>query len=175
MNIYRATGSMRIASVSKRLVSGTLVPLNVDTRIDDELVERFERSAFAHQYRAANRVWLRVGHSNRDHSRVIGAGRTLKDTDDGLVGEFRVVESDRGDEWLAMASDDQFDLQWSIGFTPLRYREEGPTTVYTRVDLFELAFVPQGAYGSAAKVAAVREGPRPRLIDSLPPLPRLRV
>jgi hypothetical protein len=99
---------------------------------------------------------------------------SLKDTDDGLWGEFRVVASERGDEWLALAVDDQIDLQWSIGFTPVRYHQDGGVTVYTRADVFELAFVPQGAYGPAARLTAVREGKPARLLDSLPPLPRLR-
>ena len=175
MNVYRTGGMMR-AEVSKRLVSGTMVPLDVDTPIGDGVVdlERFERPAFAHQYRAPNRVWLRVGHSNVPHSYVLGAGRVLTDTDDGLWGEFKVVESDRGDEWLAMAGDPEFDLQWSLGFTPLRYRQDGRVTVYQRVQAFEMAFVPQGAYGPAAMVSAVRDGTPVRLLDSLPPLPRLR-
>lgn len=171
---YRTTASFRVASVSKRLVSGVMVPLGVDTRVEPDLVERFERPAFAHQYRAANRVWLRTAHRIAPDTHVIGAGVALRDMDDGLWGEFRVVASERGDEWLALAADDQIDLQWSIGFTPVRYHRDGPVTVYSRADVFELAFVPSGAYGQTAKVAAVREGKPGRLIDSLPPLPRLQ-
>lgn len=171
--MYRQTASFRVESVTKRLVSGVMVPFGVDTRIDAELVERFERPAFAHQYRAANRVQLREGHSNKPTSHMLGQGRAMVDTDDGLWGEFRVAATDRGDEWLALAADPEFEVQWSIGFTPLRYRMDGPVTVYTRADVFELAFVPSGAYGSAAQVAAVREGTPPRLIDTLPPLPKL--
>lgn len=173
--IFRTTASFRVESVSRRLVSGVMVPLDIDTVIDRDLTERFERRAFAHQYRAANRVWLRTAHRIAPDTHVIGAGVAMRDTDDGLWGEFKVVATATGDEYLALASDPDIDVQWSIGFTPLRSRMDGAVTVYSRADVFELAFVPSGAYGPAAKVGAVREGRPPRLIDTLPPLPRLRV
>lgn len=173
MNEMFRTSQFRVTSIQKRIVEGPMVPFDVDTVIDSGLTERFTRSAFAHQYRAANRIWLRTAHRVEPHSHVIGAGIRLRDTDDGLYGEFRVVASERGDEWLAMASDETFSLEWSVGFTPLRWRVEDGVTVYTRAEAFEQAFVTAGAYGQAAKVAAVRAGTPKRLVDTLPPLPKL--
>ena len=175
--LYRGTAHMRVESVVRRLVTGPLVPLGVDTRVEPDLVERFERRAFAHLYRAPNRVYLRTEHRIHPDTHIIGAGVKLADTDeDGPVlwGEFKVVRTPLGDEWLAMAADEDIETQWSIGFNENRSHWEGRTLVHTRADLFELAFVPQGAYGPAARVAAVRSGNPPRLIDTLPPLPRLR-
>lgn len=173
-DLYRNTAHVRVESVAKRLVSGPLVPLNVDTVIDRDLTERFERRAFAHQYRAPNRVYLRTEHRIHPDTHVIGAGVRLADVEAGhLWGEFKVVRSALGDEWLAMAADEDIETQWSVGFNEVRSHWEGRTLVHTRSDLFELAFVPQGAYGPAARVAAVRAGTPPRLVDTLPPLPRL--
>lgn len=174
MDQHRSTAHVRVESVVRRLVSGPLVPLGVDTVVDKDLTERFERRAFAHLYRAPNRVYLRTEHRIHPDTHVIGAGVKLADTDEGLWGEFKVVRTAMGDEWLAMAADEDIETQWSIGFTENRNHWEGRTLVHTRADLFELAFVPQGAYGPAAKVMAVRDGDPPRLIDTLPPLPRLR-
>lgn len=171
---YRATARMRVESVVRRLVSGPLVPLEVDTVIDAGTSERFERRAFAHLYRAPNRVQLRAEHRNHPESHIIGGGVKLGDAEDSLWGEFKVVRSPLGDEWLALASDEDIETQWSVGFLENRSRWEGRTLVHSRADLFELAFVQQGAYGSAARVTAVREGTPPRLIDTLPPLPKLR-
>jgi uncharacterized protein len=141
-------------SLSQRLICGRVVPFGVDTQISNDLIERFERGAFNHQLRAPNRVGFYHLHSNA-HGEHIGHGVLLRDDQEGLWGEFKVADSTIGNHYLQMAREGML-RQWSIGFVPDKTRQDGDTVVYTRANLFELALVPEGAYGELASVAAVR-------------------
>lgn len=162
---------LELRSATQRLVCGRLVPFGHDQRINDSLIERFERGAFNHQLRSPNRVGFHHLHSNNPGATPIGHGVLLRDEAEGLYGEFKVAASTIGDHFLAMAREGMLS-QWSIGFVPDRERRDGATTVYTRANLFELALVPEGAYGELAAVAAVRAVPplsRDILLAKLPP------
>jgi uncharacterized protein len=162
---------LEVRNLSQRLVCGRVVPYGHDQWIHDRLTERFERGAFNHQLRAANRVRFYNGHSinNGQH---IGAGVLLRDEDEGLWGEFRIADSTLGNHYLQMCREGML-TQWSMGFVPDKERRDGATTVYTRATLFEMALVEQGAYGELASVAAVRavvpQMSRDVLLAKLPP------
>ncbi len=169
---YRVhTEPLELRSASQRLVCGRVVPFGRDHRIHDQLTERFERGAFNHQLRSANRVCFYYLHSNDPSHTPIGQGVLLRDEAEGLYGEFKVAASPLGDHYLQMAREGML-REWSIGFTPEKERRDGDTVVYTRANLFELALVPAGAYGELASVAAVRAVPplnRDVLLAKLPP------
>jgi HK97 family phage prohead protease len=140
-----------------RTVFGRAVPYGVPQFIHDGLTEEFVRGAFDHQLRAANRI-----RAAREHVQLggtlIGAARSLDDRTDGLWFEARVSKTVVGDETLELINDGAL-RQVSIGF---RERPHGnrrtPNNVIQRTaaDLFEIAFVMEGAYGEEAELAGVR-------------------
>lgn len=138
-----------------RTIEGIVVPYNKPTRINDELVEQFNPGAFGHQMRAANRVKL-----GREHimlgGALIGAGRSMEDRDEGLWMQLRVANTPVGDETLALVNDGALD-ELSIMFRERQNRRLGGGVVArVKADLIEVAIVLEGAYGRAAKIAAVR-------------------
>jgi uncharacterized protein len=155
MEIRPVTSELEVRSPSERLLCGIVVPFGVDQRIDESLVERFERGAFTRQLRAKHRVLLRDRHSTEPASMPLGHAKVLREDPAGLYGEFRVAEGNMGDHYLSLAREGSLH-QWSIGFNPEASRMDGRTTVRTRVTILETALVPEGAYGELAAVGAVR-------------------
>ncbi len=140
-----------------RTVSGIAVPYGAPQYIYDGLVEEFDRGAFDHQLKAANRV-----RAAREHVQLggalIGAARKLEDRAEGLYFEVRVSRTLLGDETLELINDKAL-REVSIGF---RERAHGNVRTAdgvlhrTAADLFEIAFVMEGAYGELAEVGGVR-------------------
>lgn len=138
-----------------RTIEGIVVPFAKPTRINDELVEQFDKGVFDHQLRAANRVKL-----GREHimlgGALIGAGRAMENRDAGLWMSLRVANTPIGDETLALVNDGALD-ELSIMFRERQNRRLGGGVVArVKADLIEVAVVLEGAYGRAAKIAAVR-------------------
>lgn len=149
----RSTG----AGSDGRTVFGRAVPYNTPQFIYDGLTEEFVSGAFDHQLRAANRV-----RAAREHVQLggvlIGAARSLRDEPDGLYFEARVSKTVAGDETLELIHDKAL-RQVSIGFRerPHGNRRTSSNVIQrTAADLFEIAFVMDGAYGEDAEVAGVR-------------------
>lgn len=138
-----------------RLLCGIVIPYGINKRIDESLTERFERGAFNHQLRAAHRIPLMHLHRNSPGSLQLGKVSELRDDAAGLYGELKVVESRDGDHYLALVREDAL-REWSIGFYPDASRFDGRITVRTKATLFEVALVPEGAYGELATVGEVR-------------------
>lgn len=144
-----------------RTVYGRAVPYNAPQFIYDGLTEEFVSGAFDHQLRAAHRVRVAREHVGLGGA-LIGALRSLSDKSDGLWFEGRVSKTVAGDETLELINDGAL-RQISIGF---RERPHGsrrtPQNVIQRTaaDLFEVAFVMEGAYGELAEVAGVRSRQR---------------
>jgi HK97 family phage prohead protease len=144
-----------------RTVYGRAVPYNAPQFIYDGLTEEFVSGAFDHQLRAAHRVRVAREHVGLGGA-LIGALRSLDDRADGLWFEGRVSKTVAGDETLELINDRAL-RQISIGF---RERPHGnrrtPQNVIQRTaaDLFEVAFVMEGAYGELAEVAGVRSRQR---------------
>lgn len=166
MDCYRSFATdMEVRSMRERVVGGIVVPFGVDQRIDDYLTERFTPVTFRHQYKAANRVRLFNGHSN-NHGDWLGRGTMLRDDPRGLYGEFKVIDSQLGSHYLQAAYEGML-RQWSIGFRPEKQVMDGRVTVHTRAELFECAFVEDGAYGEQAQLETVREAVPTLLRDQL--------
>jgi uncharacterized protein len=140
-----------------RTVFGRAVPYGVPQFIYDGLTEEFISGCFDHQLRAANRVRIA-----REHVALggilIGAARSLDDRDDGLHFAARVSKTPTGDETLELIHDKAL-RQVSIGFRerPHGNRRTANNVIQrTAADLFEIAFVLEGAYGEEAELAGVR-------------------
>lgn len=140
-----------------RTVFGRAVPYNEPQFIYDGLTEEFVRGAFDHQLKAAHRVRVAREHVGLGGS-LIGALRALDDRTDGLWFEGRVSKTPTGDETLELINDGAL-RQVSIGFRerPHGNRRTAQNVIQrTAADLFEVAFVMEGAYGELAEVAGVR-------------------
>lgn len=166
-----------------RTLVGIAVPWNRPTRINEQLTEEFLQGAFDRQLKAPDRIPLAREHLPHG-GKLIGRVLALRNDSKGLYVEARVSPTVIGDETLALLADGALD-HWSIGFRDTK-NNRTPQGVMQRVkaQLTELAIVMEGAYGSHAKVASVREADaRPHLEEAravlarvpiLPPLPRAR-
>lgn len=138
-----------------RTIVGIAVPYGRPQYISRGLTEQFRRGAFGHQLRAAHRVPLYRDHRPAGGS-LIGRATLLRDDAAGLYGEWRVSKTVAGDETLELVRDGALS-QLSIGF---RERQNAPlpggVTERVSADLREVAIVPEGAYGDAALIQAVR-------------------
>lgn len=140
-----------------RTIRGIAVPYGQVQRIDAHLTEEFVRGAFNHQLNALNRIGFYRGHSNRGGS-LLGPMRAGKDDAAGLYGEWRVSKTLAGDEALELIKDEALS-QLSIGFRATQggSRTTGNGVVQrTKAHLFEVAIVPEGAYGDGAVITGVR-------------------
>jgi HK97 family phage prohead protease len=140
-----------------RTVFGRAVPYGAPQYIYDGLTEEFVRGAFDHQLKAANRVRIAREHVALGGA-LIGAARSLDDRSDGLWFEGRVSKTPAGDETLELINDKAL-RQVSVGFRerPHGNRRTAANVIQrTAADLFEIAFVMEGAYGDLAEVAGVR-------------------
>ncbi|MFI5561511.1 HK97 family phage prohead protease [Amycolatopsis japonica] len=138
-----------------RTVAGIVVPYGYAQRIDAELIEQFASGAFDHQFNAAHRIKL-----TRDHQihggQIIGNARVMRNDAAGLYMEFRVSNTERGNETLELLRDGVLsDL--SIGFRAAQDRRLPNGVIErTKAHLFEVSVVPEGAYGEEAMVTGVR-------------------
>lgn len=140
-----------------RTVQGIAVPYEVEQRINAGLTEVFVRGAFNHQLRAAHRVPFTRNHLPHGGD-LIGRTTALRDDAAGLIGEWRVSKTPKGDETLELIKDGVLS-QLSIGFreTANGTRRRGNGTVeYTKTNLAEVAVVLEGAYGEGAVATGVR-------------------
>lgn len=185
-NLLEMGADMEIRSTdggAGRTLAGIAVPWGRATRIRQDLTEEFVSGAFDRQLKAPNRIKLYRNHSDHGGA-LIGRLVEMRNDAKGLYVEARVSPTMTGDETLALLADEVLD-QWSIGFREIENKRT-PQGVVQRVkaQLFELAIVPEGAYGPHAKVASMRSTDlRPNLdaaravlanVPILPPLPAYR-
>lgn len=124
-------------------------------------VETFVRGAFARAIseRGAERVKLLVQH---DHTSLpIGRATLLREDAAGLYGEFRVSETQLGDEVLALVRDGALDAL-SVGFRPVlagdRWNADRTRVERTEVKLPEVSVVPFPAYDGARIIGVRSDG-----------------
>lgn len=157
--VFDAELSLRRAGAGGdgRTVFGRAVPYGAPQYIYDGLTEEFDRGAFDHQLKAANRVRLAREHVQLGGT-LIGAARSLRDEPGGLMFEARVSKTVTGDETLELVHDGAL-RQVSIGFRERPHgnrRTDDGVLHRTAADLFEIALVMEGAYGEQAELAGVR-------------------
>ena len=90
-----------------------------------------------------------------DHKEPIGKVVRGTDTEDGYLIEARISETPRGNEVLTLLRDGVLN-RMSVGFKPIRDRQEDDTTVREEIELKEVSVVAFPAY-SDAQVLSVRE------------------
>jgi len=136
-------------------LDGIAVPYNVEQRIDRNLVESFAPGVVNHQMNAANRVFLMQNH--RAHGGVyIGKLRSMRDDAKGLRIDAKISKTSTGSDTRELMRDKVME-HLSVGFYPVQSsKSPNGTIVRTKVNLFEVAVVPRGAYGDNATVTAVR-------------------
>jgi HK97 family phage prohead protease len=149
----------RADSGDGRMVTMQAVPYGVTIDVPSEGIrERFARGAFAHQMGALHRVQGTYLHQSQG-GEVIGRLHTGEDLASGLRVAMRISHTSRGNDTLELVRDRAI-TQVSIGFRagrgPKWYRMVDGVTERTRADMFEVALVPQGAYGRNATVVGVR-------------------
>jgi len=166
----RAWGSqgLEIRSEEERVLSGTLVPYGTPTKIGG-YTEEFRAGAFAGTL--PELVPLLTGHAHA--SLPVGRTLTLTDEAHALTGEWRVAETQAGDEVMALARDG-VPLCLSIGFRPThdQWSRDRTHVVRAKATLDEVSVVGVGAY-SEAKVTSVRADEQ--VSNALDTSPRLHI
>lgn len=148
-----------------RTVCGICVPYGVVQRINANLSEVFIRGAFQNVVRASHRVKFLIGHDST--ALPIGRATLLREDENGLYGEFRISDTERGSEVLTLIRDGALS-ELSIGFSPLRDKRRPDGVVERQLaHLAEVSAVTFGAYGPAASVVGVRDQSRTPNLDAL--------
>jgi len=150
-----------------RTIIGLAVPFSTPTEIRDQLgtyQEQILRGAFKRTIaeRGPGRVKFLVSH---DHAALpIGRTVSLKEEPQGLVAEFRVAQTPRGDEALQLVKEGALD-GLSIGFRSVRdsWSSDGSQRTILEAALLEVSLVSIPAYSDAV-VTAVRAQTTPLLL-----------
>ncbi|TGB13295.1 HK97 family phage prohead protease [Streptomyces sp. MZ04] len=152
--LYRQT-SFR-ADGTGRTIYGVAMPYGQTVDIEEfgrSYKERFAPGAFARSIRErSDKIRLFVGHESR--KLPIGKATELREAADGLHAAFHVSATRDGDEALQLVRDGVVTA-FSVGFRPVRDRQESGVTVRTECALYEVSLVGIPAYEGAA-VAGVR-------------------
>lgn len=150
-----------------RTIVGVAVPFASPTEIHDAYgayMEVMVRGAFTRTIaeRGPERVKFLANHDAR--SFPIGKTISLKETAAGLIAEFRVAQTPRGDEALQLVREGALD-GLSIGFRPIRdkWSDDGTTRHILEAALHEISLVNAPAYRDAV-VTAVRAQTTPLLL-----------
>jgi HK97 family phage prohead protease len=145
------TQGLEIRSEEERILSGTLVPYGSPTKIG-HYTEEFRQGAFTGA--DPEQIPLLTGHAHA----ALPVGRTLSLTEEAhaLTGEWRVAETQAGDEVMALARDG-VPLSLSVGFRPVEdsWSPDRSRVTRVRAELGEVSVVGVGAYAEA-KVTSVR-------------------
>lgn len=155
---YRFAADLELrAGGDGRTIVGIAVPYNQIQRIDDHLIEAFDPHSLDHQIRAMHRVGYWNLHSVHGGSEV-GHIKYARNDASGLYTESFISPDDpNGDRTLDEIRSGKLPHQ-SVGFDVppggTQYRDG--VAYRTKVNLTELAAVPEGAYGAGAAVTGVR-------------------
>ena len=162
--MIRAFGPDLTIRSDGRTVAGIAVPFGVTARVRDgagpPYDEAFAAGSFARTIRErGDRVKFLVNHDAR--ALPIGRALLLREDAAGLYAEFRVSQTQAGDEALELLRDGTLD-GLSVGFRPISERIERGVTVRTEVRLDEVSACAFAAYDDA-RVLAVRSADLPHL------------
>lgn len=157
--ITRATPvDLEVRGTSGRTVCGICVPFDEPTEIRDyegTYSETIVRGAFARTIaERADKVKFLAHHDRL--AMPLGRAILLREDERGLYGEFKVSETQAGDEALALIKDGALDA-FSIGFRPIRETWNMTRTERTHyeVALHEVSAVNFPAY-AGAEILGVR-------------------
>ena len=149
-----------------RTIAGIAAPFDTPTNIVDfagQYIETIRRGAFARTIaeRGPTKVKLNVQHDVQ--SLPIGRATLLREDAQGLYAEFRVSQTDRGNEALTLVRDGTLD-GLSIGFRAIRsdWSADHASRTLLEVALDEVSVVTHAAYEDA-RILAVRSVTSPLL------------
>lgn len=143
-----------------RTITGMAVPYGVSVPIPSEGIrEQFDQGAYAHQLPALHRVPLTYRHQSHG-GEVVGRLSKGEELVSGLKIHGQMSDTTLGRDVLTLVRDGAVS-QLSVGFRAKREHSKivGGVTHRTRADLFEVAIVPEGAYGKHAAISGVRSMP----------------
>lgn len=145
---------------NRREVEGIAVPYNKPTVIDPSLIEQFESGFCEHQRAAMHRISACWEHAMLGGT-LVGHTIHFEDTSEGLLWRSKIAKTRDGDDVLGLVEAGSL-RQLSIGFRgPIKnrlIRSADGQVIKSRVqaNLFEVAFVREGAYGEFAEVNGMR-------------------
>lgn len=139
---------LRDVSEQERIITGVAVPYDETTYlVSDPNGERIQRGAFSRSIaHRGDKIPLLANHNVH---RRMGMSRRFVETNDGLVGEFRINDGEPGDELLLQTRQGYFG-GLSVGFTRLRTaRASDGARDVLEAKLVEVSLVGIGAYDGA--------------------------
>lgn len=133
-----------------RTIHGIVVPFDRAATVSDggpAYEEAFQRGSFAKTIaERGDKVKLLLHHNAR--SNPLGRATLLREDGGGLYGEFRVSQTNAGDEALELVRDGAFD-SFSVGFSGIKAEKRGGTVWRTEVALREVSLVTFPSYAGA--------------------------
>ncbi len=147
----------RASVATGRTIDVQAVPYGTAVPIPSEGIrERFAFGAFTHQLPAMHRVVATYRHQSQG-GEVIGRLGSGNELASGLRVAMQISDTRAGNDTLTLVRDGAVG-QVSIGFRSKREwsRLDGGVTERVKANLFEVALLPEGAYGRHASVIGVR-------------------
>lgn len=139
-----------------RTITGLAAPFDEPTKIDS-FTEVIRQGAFTRTIaERGQRVKFLAQHDGQ--SLPLGRATLLREDRAGLYAEFRVSQTTRGDEVLALIADGALDAL-SIGFAAVKDAWKGTTRELLEVKLYEVSAVNWGAYPGARILATRSDNP----------------
>lgn len=139
-----------------RTLYGVVVPYGEVATVDDgagPYRERFAPGAFARSIEErGHKVTLRTQHNRSLFP--LGKATRFEESDEGLRGEFRVSDTQAGNDALTLVRDGVVN-KFSVGFRGITQKRDGDVVVRTEAALHEVSLVSDPAY-SMADVAGIR-------------------
>ena len=134
---------------SGRTVHGIVVPWDSPARVSDggaPYTEQFQRGAFTKHLNERTRPVKLLSQHNRD--KPLGVSTVLREDASGLYGEFKVSNTQFGNDQLELVRDGALD-SFSVGFTPVKHIKRDGVLVRTEAKLRETSLVTFPAYAGA--------------------------
>lgn len=154
MIITRAFDTELEVREDQRTITGIAVPYGERVHIGP-YYESFERGAFSEVVHA---VPLTATHPRSGNDLPIGISLELRDDQVGLIGTWKISNTDLGNDVLELIKDRAINAL-SVGFIPVRDRwaSDRSSVVRVRADLDHVAVVRVGAYPGAL-ISSLRAG-----------------
>jgi uncharacterized protein len=143
-----------------RMLHGRILPYNEPTEVTDGWRPYREMFAFGSLQRSlaerGHKIHLLAAHDQRKFP--IGRAVELNEQPDGVHGVFAVSDTSDGNDLLTLVRDG-IVTGFSVGFTPIRDRQDGDVIVRLEASLREVSAVTRPAY-AGAEIVGVRAAER---------------
>lgn len=138
-----------------RIIGGLAVPFDRDsspTMFGGDLrIHQFKRGAFSRSIKERlGKIRLHVEHERRQLP--IGKAVELTEADDGLRSRFEIADTSAGNDALTLVRDG-FVNGFSIGVSPITFREDGERIIHLEARIDEVSLVAAPAFEGASASA----------------------